>query len=182
MRSPILAFPFRIWDYHRPLGMTVAGAAISVLMVLPLAFIASYGLRASLADWAALWSNWLPKLLSNTLKLGFATALFTLVLGTSLAWLVTRYDFPGRLVWSWLLATPLGIPPYIMAYDIDVAPPRIDDSDPGLTASGTSSQAQKRNGRRRYKPIDQSKIRRGEIEVVPLDELGTPIPSQNQRV
>ncbi|MCH7477238.1 MAG: iron ABC transporter permease [SAR324 cluster bacterium] len=116
MRTPTLAFPFRIWDYHRPLGMTVAGAAISVLMVLPLAFIASYGLRASLADWVALWSNWLPELLANTLKLGFATALFTLVLGTSLAWLVTRYDFPGRRVWSWLLATPLGIPPYIMAF------------------------------------------------------------------
>ena len=115
-RQPILAAPLRLFEYHRPMGMTLAGAGISVLMVLPLGYIVYYALLAGVDDWARIWSNWLPVLLGNTLGLGAAVALVTLVLGTSLAWLVTRYDFPGKGVWSWLLATPLGVPTYIMAY------------------------------------------------------------------
>jgi iron(III) transport system permease protein len=105
-----------MFEYHRPLGMTVAGGAVSLLMVLPLAYIVYYALLGSGADWARLWSNWLPSLLAHTLGLGAAVALTTLALGTSLAWLITRYDFPGKTAWGWLLATPLGVPPYIMAY------------------------------------------------------------------
>ncbi len=106
----------RIWDFHRPLGMTVGGGVVSLLMVLPLVFIIRYAFRAEGRDWARLWSDWLPTLLANTIGLGLATGFVTLCLGASLAWLVTRYQFPGRGVWVWLLATPLGIPPYIMSY------------------------------------------------------------------
>ncbi|MCZ6841522.1 MAG: iron ABC transporter permease [SAR324 cluster bacterium] len=116
MRHPILALPLRVFEYHRPVGMTVAGAGVSVLMLLPLAYIVYYALSAGAADWARIWSKWLPVLLANTLGLGAAVALVTLLLGTSLAWLVTRYEFAGKGIWSWLLATPLGIPTYIMAY------------------------------------------------------------------
>ena len=114
MRSSVL--PFRIPGLDRPLGMTLAGAGISVLMLLPLGYILSYAVRGAGEDWARVWSRLLPQLLANTVTLGAAVALVTLVLGTSLAWVMTRYDFPGKRVWSWLLATPLGIPPYIMAY------------------------------------------------------------------
>lgn len=113
--SPAAA-ALRLREFPRPLGMTVAAGAFSLLMVLPLGYILGYALRAGWAEWGLLWNNWLPRLLANTLSLGAATALVTLVIGGSLAWLVTRYDFPGKGVWSWLLATPLGIPPYIMAF------------------------------------------------------------------
>ncbi|MCZ6749767.1 MAG: iron ABC transporter permease [SAR324 cluster bacterium] len=102
--------------YHRPLGMTVAGAGISLLMVTPLLYIAWYALQAEGADWVRLWDTTIPQLLVNTVSLALATAAMTFGLGVSLAWLVTRYDFPGKRMWSWLLAMPLGIPPYIMAY------------------------------------------------------------------
>lgn len=106
----------RLQHYHRPLGMTVAGAAISLLMLAPLIYITSYALRASGSDWARLWNTSIPSLLVNTLSLAAATAVLTFGLGVSLAWLVTCYDFPGKRIWSWLLAMPLGIPPYIMAF------------------------------------------------------------------
>lgn len=112
---PLIPIPF--WDYyHRPLGMTLAGGVFSCLMVLPLGYIIAYGLRAGGDSWVHLWSDWIPGLLGNTLALGLGTAFITFILGTTLAWLVTRFEFPGRRVWSWVLAAPLGIPPYIMAY------------------------------------------------------------------
>ena len=40
----------------------------------------------------------------------------TLVLGTSLAWLVTAYQFPGRRLLGWLLVTPLAIPGYVLGF------------------------------------------------------------------
>jgi len=101
---------------HRPPGMVLAGAGISVLMLLPLAYIAAYALRGGAADWARLWHTTLPGLLFNTLSLAAGTAAFTFALGVSLAWIVARFEFPGRRVWTWLLALPLGVPPYIMAY------------------------------------------------------------------
>lgn len=38
------------------------------------------------------------------------------VVGTSAAWLVTAYDFPGRRVLEWALLLPLAMPTYIVAY------------------------------------------------------------------
>ena len=40
----------------------------------------------------------------------------TIVLGTSLAWLVTAYQFPGRRLLGWLLVTPLAIPGYVLGF------------------------------------------------------------------
>lgn len=38
------------------------------------------------------------------------------VLGTSAAWVVSQYEFPGRQHIRWLLFLPLAFPPYIMGY------------------------------------------------------------------
>ncbi|MCH8843089.1 MAG: iron ABC transporter permease [SAR324 cluster bacterium] len=106
----------RLPSSHRPLGMAVAGAAVSLTMMLPLVYVAGYGLGAGGKVWGRLWGNWIPQLMVNTLGLALVTAGVTFLLGVSLAVLITRFDFFGKRVWSWLLATPLGIPPYIMAY------------------------------------------------------------------
>lgn len=44
------------------------------------------------------------------------TAIATTIIGTSLAWLVTVYEFPLRNFFKWALILPLAIPPYIGAY------------------------------------------------------------------
>lgn len=116
MQIPSPALPARIFAFDRPLGMTLAGAGISVLMLMPLGYILYYAAQGGQADWARVWSTMLPRLLFNTVALGASVALVSLFLGATLAWVVTRYDFFGRRMWSWLLATPLGIPPYILSY------------------------------------------------------------------
>ncbi|WP_201740509.1 ABC transporter permease [Paracoccus aeridis] len=40
----------------------------------------------------------------------------TAVIGTSMAWLVTAYDFRGRRMLEWALLLPLAVPTYIVAY------------------------------------------------------------------
>jgi iron(III) transport system permease protein len=42
--------------------------------------------------------------------------LFTLLIGSGTAWLITMYRFPGRKVLQWALVLPLAIPTYIIAY------------------------------------------------------------------
>ena len=52
----------------------------------------------------------------NTLSLSIGVAVIDLILGVSLAWIVTRYRFPGSRTWEWLLILPLSIPSYVLAY------------------------------------------------------------------
>ncbi|WP_105618839.1 ABC transporter permease [Vallitalea okinawensis] len=52
----------------------------------------------------------------NSLTLVIFTGLFATIIGTSLAWLVSVYDFPLRNFFKWTLILPLAIPPYIAAY------------------------------------------------------------------
>lgn len=53
--------------------------------------------------------------LTRTLTLAASVAIGCTVLGTSVAWLVTRTDVPGRRVWRVLLALPLVIPSFVGA-------------------------------------------------------------------
>lgn len=52
----------------------------------------------------------------NSLKIAFFTAIFTLILGVVLAWLISMYDFPFRKFFSLSLVLPIAIPGYIAAY------------------------------------------------------------------
>ena len=40
----------------------------------------------------------------------------TSVIGTSTAWVVTHYDFPGRGIFTWALLLPFAVPAYVLAY------------------------------------------------------------------
>ena len=40
----------------------------------------------------------------------------TLVLGTTLAWLVVHYRFPGRGLFEWALMLPLAMPAYVLGF------------------------------------------------------------------
>ncbi|MHA1416274.1 MAG: ABC transporter permease subunit [Candidatus Heimdallarchaeaceae archaeon] len=49
----------------------------------------------------------------NTLILGLVTTLISVLLGTSLAFILARYEFPGKKFFSVLALAPLIIPPFI---------------------------------------------------------------------
>ena len=84
--------------------------AIPVGSVLLTAFGPSDGI------WSHLVSTVLPVYVGNTLRLMVGVAVGTIVIGTSTAWLVTMYRFPGRRVLSWALLLPLAVPSYILAF------------------------------------------------------------------
>ena len=108
------------WPRHRglwrPRPLSLIAFGVALLIVMPLAYVVGNALLVPTQVWAQLWHGRGPELLFNTLRLAVGVALVTLIWGVGLAWLVVRYEFPGRRLWTWLLAAPLGIPTYIMAY------------------------------------------------------------------
>ncbi|NVK21931.1 MAG: iron ABC transporter permease [Kangiellaceae bacterium] len=87
--------------------------AISLLPLIPL-FTSWFEFDGQL--WQHLWQTQLPELLGNTISLMLIVGVTSFLLGTSLAWLVVMYDFPGRNLLQWGLMLPLAIPPYIFAF------------------------------------------------------------------
>ena len=66
--------------------------------------------------WNHLVNKLLPNYLLNSLWLILGTSFLTLLLGVCSAWIVSRYHFPFRKQFEWLLILPLTIPSYIAAY------------------------------------------------------------------
>lgn len=90
--------------------------ASAVLILLPLGYVTTLALSADLAVWQRLWATRVPELLFNTVSLAGAVAILTLVLGVLTAWMVTRFEFPGRRLWEVALVLPLAMPTYVLAY------------------------------------------------------------------
>lgn len=91
-------------------------AAISAVVLLPIASLAVIALSGSGADWPHLASTVLPRSTATTLALLAMVAAGTSVIGVACAWLVVAYDFPMRRFLSWALVLPLAVPPYLAAY------------------------------------------------------------------
>ena len=66
--------------------------------------------------WPHLLAHVLPHAAGQTAILLAGVGTIVVLLGTSLAWLVTAYDFPGRRILDWALLLPLAVPTYIVAY------------------------------------------------------------------
>lgn len=93
------------------LVLLIAGA-----LSLPLGYVLVQAATTDPALWSRLWRTRLPELLVNTGLLAVTVSGATLLLGLSLAWLITRFEFPGRPVWEWALILPLAMPTYVLAY------------------------------------------------------------------
>ena len=99
------------WDGWTWFTLLIAGLiGLPLLSVMVTAFGPSDGI------WSHLVSTVLPVYLSNTLWLGLGVATGTIVLGTTTAWIVTMYRFPGRRLLSWALLLPLAVPSYVLAF------------------------------------------------------------------
>ena len=104
------SFPFDAW--------TVTAAAIGVFVAIPVGSVLLIALGPSDDIWSHLVSTVLSVYVGNTLWLMAGVAAGTIVIGTSTAWLVTMYRFPGRRILSWALLLPLAVPSYILAFVI----------------------------------------------------------------
>ena len=89
---------------------------LSVLIAIPI-FAILYSLTdINVNTWVYLWETRLFTLIWNTLRLTLCVALLSFLLGTSLAWLVTMYDFPAKKWFEGLLLLPLAMPGYVIAF------------------------------------------------------------------
>jgi iron(III) transport system permease protein len=97
-------------------ALQLAVLTSAALILLPLGYVTTLALSADPAVWQRLWATRVPELLLNTVSLAGAVALLTLVLGVATAWMVTRFEFPGRRLWEIALVLPLAMPTYVLAY------------------------------------------------------------------
>lgn len=94
----------------------VGALLIAVLILLPIVSLVAMALQGSEGLWTHLFANVLPVALRDSLMLLAGVGVIAGVIGTSTAWLVSAYSFPGRTVLSWALLLPLAVPTYIVAY------------------------------------------------------------------
>lgn len=100
----------------RTLPATAAIFAIALVVAIPVLVIVWSVVQPSTDVWQELWATRLPGMIRDTATLLATVLAGTLLLGTSLAWLVTAYQFPGRRVLGWLLVTPLAVPGYVLGF------------------------------------------------------------------
>lgn len=98
--------------------LLVAGACVAIaLAVVPLAYLV---VRAAEGGWgpigATLWRSRTLELAIRSLLLAAVVSAACLVIGTSLAWLVTRTDLPMRRTVRVVVGLPLALPSYVAAW------------------------------------------------------------------
>lgn len=86
------------------------------LMVLPNFNIFINLFNSPNENWNHIKEYLLKDYIVNSATLISFTGFFTVLIGTSLAWIVSVYEFPFRKFFRWGLILPLAIPPYIAAY------------------------------------------------------------------
>lgn len=95
---------------------TVATVVAALVIVLPLATVAGSVFAGPGESFPHLASTVLFRYIWNTAVLCLGVILLAGVLGTVPAWLITRYQVPGRHILDWALILPLALPTYIAAY------------------------------------------------------------------
>ncbi len=97
-------------------GWPVASVVAAVLVVVPVGFLAVSILDPNGEVWRQQWETRLPGQLADTAILLVGVSFGSLLLGCSLAWLVSAYRFPGSRVFGWLLIAPLAMPSYVLGF------------------------------------------------------------------
>lgn len=93
------------------------GAVVILLLVLTPIFTIVVKLFDKPGEhWSHIASTLLPSYFANSFLLLLGVGVFTFLIGVSMAWLVSVYEFPGRKYFEWLLILPLAFPSYMMAY------------------------------------------------------------------
>ena len=87
-----------------------------VIVLLPFVFLCVNLFVPSNENWNTLSQYWLKEYITNTLILVVGVGAVVALLGSSLAFLMSYFQFPLKKVFEFLLVLPLAIPAYISAY------------------------------------------------------------------
>ena len=95
---------------------TVLIVAVSLFLAVPVFSILISLFRGNGEMWEHITTYFLFDYIKNSIILIFGTGLLTFTIGTSSAWIISRYTFRYKKIIEWLLFMPLAIPSYIVAY------------------------------------------------------------------
>ena len=105
----LLKNPSVLPGFNLSLGLTVL--CLSLLVVLPFAMMAA---KAGEIGWAAFWQTIAePNVLAAvwlSLRMSFYAMLSNIVFGTLVAWVLVRYEFPGKNLVNALVDLPFALP------------------------------------------------------------------------
>ena len=87
-----------------------------LIFLVPVVFIFLNIFSESSEVWLHIQTYLLQDYVVNSLIIVILVAAFTVIIGTSLAWIVSMYEFPGVNVFKWLLILPMAIPTYVNGY------------------------------------------------------------------
>lgn len=97
-------------------GWSILSVVIVLSLLSPMLPILSGLFGPTSENWEHIKEFMLQEYIKTTFLLVFFTTLGTIVIGTSLAWLIAHYEFPLNRFYKWALILPLSIPPFIAAY------------------------------------------------------------------
>ena len=93
-----------------------AAVVVAAVLAAPLAALVANVFIPGGEAWRHLAETVLPDYIANSVALVVLVGGGTGVVGVATAWLVARFDFPGRAALEWALLLPLAMPAYVMAY------------------------------------------------------------------
>ncbi|MFM8677890.1 MAG: hypothetical protein ACKOCR_11200, partial [Burkholderiaceae bacterium] len=96
-------------------ALVLASVTLVVAIILPLAAVAVFGLKALLspAVLVSLAESVLLEYTVNTIAISAIAAAIALGLGLPAAWMIAAYEFPGRRILDWALILPMAMPAYV---------------------------------------------------------------------
>ena len=97
-------------------GWSAAAIVVALLVAAPLLSLPIAFLSPDAGGWWDITSSVLPEVVRDTAIVAGGVGVGTLVLGTSLAALISFYEFPGRRWLDWALVLPLALPAYVLTF------------------------------------------------------------------
>lgn len=93
------------------LSMGITVAMLSILILIPLASVLAYSFRLSGAEFAELMMR--PNVVQafvTSIGCALAAAVLNCIFGTILAWVLVRYEFPGKRLMDGMIELPFALP------------------------------------------------------------------------
>jgi iron(III) transport system permease protein len=109
----VIRFNNRIYEWN---AWNIAACLLVLIVTVPAVNIIVNSLASASENWLHIRQYLLYDYIIETTALFVFVGIFASMLGLSLAYLVTVFEFPGRSFFQWSLVLPLSIPAYIGAY------------------------------------------------------------------
>ena len=97
-------------------GWVLFAILFSLIVIVPIATVGSFVFINEGDTWLHLKETVLLNYITNSLVIALCVFIFSVVIGTMTAWIISMFNFPCSKYIDWLLILPLAIPSYALCY------------------------------------------------------------------